>query len=135
MKMKKLVVPFEVKALNNEDPKYFEFEWYASTFGNVDDGGDRIQAVAFTKTLREWSARPDKLPVLWQHDTTMPVGVYVELAEDAKGQFVKGRMPKADTFVSGRVIPQMEVGSIAKMSIGYSADKYDYEDTGYFRNL
>lgn len=122
--MKKITVPFEVKQLT-EDDGFFVFEGFASTFGNIDRGDDLIEFGAFSKTVSELmsSQKRSKLPVLWQHDQTMPIGGFTELRETQEGLFVKGRLPKSDTFVSGRVIPQMEVGSIGSMSIGYSALK------------
>jgi len=133
--MQRMTVPFEVKSINEEDPNFFYFEGYASTFGNVDEGGDKVKSGAFAKTIDSWAKKAKKLPVLWQHDTKMPLGVYPEMREDSNGLFVKGCMPKSDTFVSGRVIPQMKVGSVADMSIGYYAIDFDYEDGGRIRNL
>lgn len=123
--MKKMVVPFEVKAIT-EDEDYYIFEGYASTFNNVDRGLDAVMPGAFRETINELmaSAKTGKLPALWQHDTEMPVGSYTELREDARGLFVKGRLPKSDTFVSGRVIPQMKAESVTCMSIGYSTLDY-----------
>ena len=45
----KLAVPFSVK----ESSPNGEFTGLASTFGNVDLGGDIVMRGAFTKTLRE----------------------------------------------------------------------------------
>ena len=119
--MKKMVVPFEVKQIT-EDEDYFVFEGYASTWLNVDRGYDAVQPGAFRETVAEimGATKVGKLPVLWQHDHTMPIGTYTELREDSRGLFVKGRLPKSDTFVSGRVIPQMKAESVSSMSIGYN---------------
>ena len=126
--MKKMVVPFEVNQIT-EDDDYFYFEGYASTFGNVDRGLDVVVAGAFRDTVAELmsSQKESKLPALWQHNSDMPIGGYTEFREDSHGLFVKGRLPKSDTFVSGRVIPQMKVGSISCMSIGYSTLDYIIE--------
>lgn len=132
--MKKMVVPFEVKAIT-EDEDYYIFEGYASTFGNLDRGGDIVQPGAFRETIVELmsTSKVGKLPALWQHNTDMPIGSYTELREDTKGLFVKGRLPKTDTFVSGRVIPQMKAESIGTMSIGYSTQ--ESENIGMARHL
>jgi HK97 family phage prohead protease len=126
--MKKMVVPFEVKSIT-EDEDYYIFEGYASTFNNVDRGLDAVMPGAFRETINELmaSSRTGKLPALWQHDTEMPVGSYTELREDTRGLFVKGRLPKSDTFVSGRVIPQLKAESVTCMSIGYSTLDYVIE--------
>lgn len=107
-------LPFEVKEIN-EDSEYFTFEGYASTFGNIDLGDDIIVRGAFSETLRKNSV----VPVLWQHQMSEPVGKSITLYEDDKGLYIKAILPKSDTLVSGRIIPQMKVGSIREMSIGF----------------
>lgn len=126
--MKKMVVPFEVKQIT-EDADYFIFEGYASVFGNVDLGNDAVVKGAFKESVGELMAgkRTGKLPALWQHDCDEPVGSFTELKEDSHGLFVQGRLPKADTFVSGRVMPQMKAESVTAMSIGYSVIDYAIE--------
>lgn len=130
MEIKRLCVPFEAKAFDEED-LYFSFSGYAATFNNVDRGGDVILPGAFTKTLSVLmeQTKEGKMPILWQHNSSVPLGVFTELKEDPHGLYVRGRMPKADTFVAGRVIPQMKAGSIEHMSIGYITVDADYEDS------
>ena len=126
--MKKMVVPFEVKQIT-EDEDYFIFEGYCSTYLNVDRGQDAVMPGAFTETVFDLmsSKRVGKLPALWSHNGDMPVGSYTEFRDDSHGLFVKGRLPKADTFVSGRLIPQMKAESVTSMSIGYSTLDYIIE--------
>ena len=110
-----------------DDLEVFEFKGYASTFGNVDRGADVVKQGAFADFLRQSKASGDVLPVLWQHNFGEPVGIYLDMFEDDKGLFVHGIMPKSDTFVAGRVIPQMQVGSVRKMSIGYFINDMSWE--------
>lgn len=126
--MKKMIVPFEVKAIT-EDEEYYFFEGYCSTYLNVDLGQDAVMPGAFDETVAELmrSKRTGKLPALWSHSGDMPVGSYTEFRDDAHGLFVKGRLPKSDTFVSGRLIPQMKAESVTAMSIGYSTLDYIIE--------
>lgn len=126
--MKKMLVPFEVKQIT-EDEDYYIFEGYCSTYLNVDRGQDAVMPGAFTETVFELmsSKRVGKLPALWSHNGDMPVGSYTEFRDDSHGLFVKGRLPKADTFVSGRLIPQMKAESVTAMSIGYSTLDYIIE--------
>lgn len=126
MSTKHMIVNFEVKEIKEDDDGYFTFQGYASTYGNVDRGADIVEAGAFDETIKQYSGE-QKLPVLWQHNHDMPVGVYTEIRSDMKGLFVTGKMPKDDAFVRDRVIPQMKVGSIRKMSIGYSVDDFEYD--------
>lgn len=125
-------VPFSVKAFQDQDPDYFYFEGYASTFGNVDSYNDIVVPGAFKKSL---AANPN-FKVFWQHDSYMPLGVPTSATEDPKGLFIKCKMPKADSFVRDRVIPQMKCGSIDRMSIGYSTVKCSYKsDNGAQQRL
>jgi len=124
MEMKYISIPFEMKN-TKEDEKYFYFEGYGSTFGNIDLGDDIVARGAFTESLKQ---RKPKL--LWQHKINEPMGIFTEVYEDEKGLFVRGKMPKEDNFVSGRVIPQMKIGSVDSMSIGFRTiiTEWDKED-------
>jgi HK97 family phage prohead protease len=117
--------PFEVKATTEEN-NIFTFEGYASTFNNVDHGDDIVIRGAFSNSLTKNS----QVPILWQHQMSEVIGVSVQLYEDDKGLFIKGNLPKDDTLVSGRIIPQMKVGSIKEMSIGFFTKNYDRAKDG-----
>jgi HK97 family phage prohead protease len=130
---------FEIKSiLDNSNDKYFEFEGYASVFGIKDSYGDVVVKGAFSKSLEKIRQTDKKVPTLWQHKTSEPIGIYKELKEDDRGLFVVGIMPKDDSFVSGRVMPQMRIGAVRKMSIGYSTDTeewIDEEKTNYLKEI
>lgn len=118
--VKTIQVPFCIeKGKLTEDDQYFHFQGMASTFGNIDRDGDIIEKGAFKESIKEIMARKDQLPILWQHNQDMPLGIYIDFKENSEGLFVEGRMPKSDTFVNGRVMPQMKVGSVSKLSIGF----------------
>jgi len=120
---------FEVKHFgDSEDPDFFFFEGLASTFGNIDLVDDIVEKGAFLKSIAE------KMPViLWQHRSSEPIGMPMEIRETDQGLFIRVKLPKADTLVSGRVIPQMKIGSIRKMSIGFNI--VDSEMDGRLRRL
>ena len=117
--------PFEVKATAEEN-NIFTFEGYASTFNNVDHGDDIVIRGAFSNSL----AKNSQVPILWQHQMSEVIGISVQLYEDDKGLFIKGNLPKDDTLVSGRIIPQMKVGSIKEMSIVFFTKNYDRAKDG-----
>lgn len=115
MKLNYIEIPFEIKSIKEDDDGFFTFEGLASTFNEVDLGDDMIAQGAFVNSLKE------RTPIiLWQHDTNEPIGMPTEIHETPEGLFLKAKLPKDDDLVRGRVIPQMRVGSIRKMSIGYS---------------
>ena len=94
-------------------------EGLAAAFGNVDAYGDVILPGAFAASLAE----NDNFPLLWNHDRREVIGRIVAAHETEDGLFIRAELPKDDTFVSGRVIPQLKNGSICKMSIGYLSRK------------
>ena len=107
-------VPFEVKQIIDDDDEFFYFEGLASTFGNVDLVSDVMEPGSFRESLTV------KTPiVLWQHMSSEPIGMPEEIREVPEGLFIKAKLPKSDSLVNGRVIPQIKVGSVRKMSIGF----------------
>lgn len=120
-------VAFEIKALHDsdEDDKFFIFEGLASTFGNLDLVGDIVMPGAFKESIKK------QLPVvLWQHNSDEPIGMPIEIREVKEGLFIKVKLPKDDVFVSGRVMPQLRVGSIKRMSIGFHAIDFEIDQKG-----
>lgn len=89
------------------------FEGYASVFNVVDQGLDSVQPGAFSKTLGR-----RKVKMLWQHDTSQPIGVWDEIREDDKGLYVKGRcLP--EVAKGAEALALMRAGALDSMSIGY----------------
>lgn len=130
MKLKFLKVKFEVKEVQDTDDGFFRFEGLASTFGNLDLTQDVMEKGAFLESLSE------RMPIiLWQHRSSEPIGMPETIYETDEGLYIKVRLPKDDTLVSGRVIPQIKVGSIRTMSIGYVPIKQSYDDESKIRRL
>jgi len=127
-----MILPFEFKALE-QDEKYYYVEGYSSTYGNVDLGNDRCVSGCFRDDLLQ---NGTERPALWQHDARQPVGVKV-FTDGLKGLMFRAKLPKDDDFVSKRVIPQIEVGSVKACSIGYEPLEYDFTNEGgsQIRNL
>ena len=80
------------------------FAGYAALFDRVDRAGDVIRRGAF--------AGAGAVPLLWQHRGA-PVGTIEEIAEDAPGLRVAGRV--ADTAAARLV----RGGALAGLSVGY----------------
>jgi len=112
------VVPFHLTKL---DPEGRTFEGYASTFRNPqldqpDLTGDMVIRGAFAKTLVE---RGGKIRLLWQHDTSAPIGRIVSAHEDDRGLFVKALV--SPTALGTDAMALLKDGAIDSMSIGYDA--------------
>jgi len=71
-------------------------EGYASLFGEIDPARDMVMRGAFADTLASRGIR--RIPMLFQHDPSEPVGIWLELREDsaacsrAGGSFLKWRV-------------------------------------------
>lgn len=97
---------------------------YASTYGNVDEVGDRVDPGSLTKTLAE---RMSKIPYLWAHDTAQPIGALSKTWDDSTGlgfDATLSKIPKAE-----EVATLAEDGVLGGSSIGYSVVKATYEGT------
>lgn len=121
----------DIKA--EDDEKTGAIEGYASTFGNIDLGGDKIVKGAFRKTLKE---NKGKFPILSNHDTWNQIGWNIEAKEDDHGLFVKGELDIENNLDAkrhyGTIRKALEIGAKAGLSIGFRALKWamDKEDDG-----
>jgi HK97 family phage prohead protease len=111
--------PFEFKNLDDAGT----FEATVAVFGNVDKGGDRIMPGAFKKTLAQWEASGDPIPVIFNHDWGTPdahIGVVEKAVETKQGLLVKGRLDIEDNPVAKQVHRLMQRRSLKEFSFGYS---------------
>jgi HK97 family phage prohead protease len=125
MKRETRVEPIEFKFDGSEA---MSFSGYGASFGNVDSYGDVIAPGAFTKTLKEAKSSGTWPAMLLQHgnmlggDDNMPVGVWTDMREDAKGLHVEGVLADTqrgrDAYTLLKMSPRP---AISGMSIGYRA--------------
>lgn len=115
MKMKRRAFSFEVKAVTETGT----FEGYGSVFGVVDSYGEVVAPGAFAESLKATADAGRKLPVLWQHDMSSPIGVYDTLSEDGTGLRVTGRLAVPDVRQANEALALMKMGAVPDLSIGY----------------
>lgn len=115
----------EVKAKSD-----FEFEGYASIFGNIDDGGDIMQAGAFAKTINENIKR---IKVLFMHNVMSVIGLPTKLFEDTKGLYFDAQVSK--TTLGKDVMTLIHDKVITDMSIGYNPIKWSWDEEMEVRTL
>lgn len=96
-----------------------EFEGYASTFGNVDQGGDIVEPGAFIESVVKAKSEGRVIPMLWQHDQAEPIGIWKDIAEDAKGLYVKGQLILEGDPTAQRAYGKLKAKALGGMSIGY----------------
>lgn len=96
------------------------FEGYASLFGVADAAGDVVERGAFRASLQRRGAKGIRM--LFQHDPSEPVGAWLEMREDERGLFVRGRLA-SDVQRAREIAGLMREGGIDGLSIGFRAVK------------
>lgn len=126
MKLRNLNVALEIKELSDDGT----FSGYASVFGVVDLYGDVIAKGAFKQSLKEWKAKKRFPPILWQHDSRQPIGVFTEMYEDEKGLYVVGKLLVGKVEKATEAHALMKEGAVTGMSIGFMTrdDSYDEKE-------
>lgn len=95
-------------------------EGYASLFGEIDQARDMVLRGAFATTL---SARGiHRIPMLFQHDPAEPVGIWLELREDHRGLFARGRLIP-EVARAKELLSLLRAGAIDGLSIGFRTVK------------
>lgn len=97
-------------------------EGYASVFNVVDAEGDVIAPGAFRRTIRSWEAKGRSVPVLWQHDASMPIGVTKSMIEDGNGLRVQARLIM-DVEKAREALALAKAGALGGMSIGFTVPR------------
>lgn len=117
--------------LESADESTGEFSGYAAVFGNRDSGNDVIEKGAFAKTIVEDFHR---IKILALHnDCWLPVGKPIELREDDRGLFIRGKI--SDTSMGRDIRTLLKDGVLNELSIGYDAIEFDYDSKQDTRHL
>ncbi len=95
-------------------------EGYGSTFGGTPDSyGDVIAPGAFADTLVNHKRAGTMPLMLWGHQSSeLPIGNWVDIAEDGKGLWLKGEIDLEDP-VGQRVHKALKRKSVRGLSIGF----------------
>lgn len=113
---------FELKNIGFEEEGIIT--GYASVFNEIDLANDVIKSGAFTASLNE------RTPVmLWNHNSDIVLGKWLEIREDKKGLFVKGQLC-LDVEKSQEIYGLLKNESVTGLSIGFSIDKSAYDVNG-----
>lgn len=95
-------------------------EGYASVFGGAPDSyGDVVLPGAFANTLVKHKREGTMPLMLWGHQASeLPIGDWIDMAEDGKGLWAKGQLDMEDA-VGIRVHRALKRKSVRGLSIGY----------------
>jgi len=96
------------------------FSGYASVFGEVDLGKDRIERGAFLSSLVERG--PAGVRMLYQHDPNEPIGAWKTTREDERGLYVEGVLSPG-VGRAREVLSLMKTGALDGLSIGFRTVK------------
>lgn len=117
MKTARIERPFELKKIDDKGT----FSGYGSVFGEVDSYRDIVLKGAFTKSLQnDFASKGRKVPMLWQHASWQPIGVYTEVKEDDYGLYVEGEI-NMDVQQGREAHSLLKQGALSGLSIGYNA--------------
>ena len=117
------LVPFEVKDTLREREDVWVLKGWCATFHDVDRVNDAIQPGAFAKCLDRMKSKGESLQLYLNHDLQVPIGSIESVGEDKKGLRYEAHLPKDDTFVAGRVVPQIKWRSLKANSFGYKVQR------------
>ena len=93
---------------------------YASLFGEIDQARDMVMRGAFADTLVARGLR--RIPMLFQHDPSEPVGIWLELREDHRVLFARVRLIP-DVRHGQELLSLLRAGAIDGLSIGFRTAK------------
>ncbi len=91
-------------------------EGYASLFGEIDQARDMVMRGAFAATLATRGVR--RVPMLFQHDPSEPVGIWLELREDHRGLYARGRLIP-EVARARELLSLLRAGAVDGLSIGF----------------
>jgi uncharacterized protein len=107
----------EVKSVEEDGT----FVGFASTYGNVDRVGDRIEKGAFADT------HGADVPVLWAHKQDQPVGIG-RLEETEDGVRITGKL-NLETNAGREAYSNLRKGVVRALSVGFEMVKHAMEGT------
>lgn len=111
------------------------FTGYGSVFGVVDSYREIVEPGAFAESLAAIKAKGRPLPVLWQHRSGEPIGVYDGLSEDGTGLKVEGRLAIGKVGRADEAHALMQMGAVSGLSIGYYVREDSYDEKERIRKL
>ena len=107
-------------------------EGYASLFGEIDQARDMMMRGAFAATLSRRGIH--RVPMLFQHDPSEPIGVWLELREDHRGLYARGRLIP-EVARARELTSLIKAGAVDGLSIGFRTVKGNIDPKTRIRRL
>lgn len=110
------------------------FSGYGSVFGVVDSYREVVAPGAFAASLADIKAKGRRVPVLWQHRSGEPIGIYSSLSEDDRGLKVEGNLI-LDVSRAKEAHALLKAGAVSGLSIGYYVRDDSFDEKSRVRTL
>jgi HK97 family phage prohead protease len=94
------------------------FYGYASVFEHLDHHNEIVARGAFAKSLSAWRNQARTPAMLWMHDPTQPIGLWVSVSEDKNGLAVAGQLALR-TQKGMEAYELLKMKALTGLSIGY----------------
>lgn len=111
--------PLTLKSLDEDGI----FSGYASVYNIEDNHNDIIISGAFCNSLKKQKYGRD-IKLLWQHDTSEPIGVFTKMVEDDIGLFVEGKL-LLNVERAKEAFSLMQAGALDGLSIGFTIKDFE----------
>ena len=100
------------------DKETGEFTCYGNVKGNIDHALDRTLDGAYQESIDKHKKNGTMPKMFWMHNKYgLPVGTWLEMKEDSKGLFMRGKL--ADTTMGRDIQVLAKDGALDSFSIGY----------------
>lgn len=122
--------PFKVKSVSEAGT----FTGYASVFGELDSYREIVVKGAFAKSIRDYEEGGRPVPMLWQHRSGEPIGVYTLLKEDDYGLYVEGDI-NLEVQRGRECLSLMKQKALSGLSIGYMLEDFTEDAKSMIRTI
>jgi uncharacterized protein len=121
---------FEIKAVADTGT----FSGYGNVYSVVDDGDDVVMPGCFAESLADWKAKGRMPALLWQHNSSEPIGAYSSIVEDSIGLHVEGKLA-LKTQRGAEAYELMQMKAISGLSIGFMTREDSYDQKTGIRTI
>ncbi|WP_367847014.1 HK97 family phage prohead protease [Rhodoferax sp. WC2427] len=109
-------------------------EGYGSVFGVRDNYDDVIAPGAFLASLNAHKAAGTMPAMLWQHNASQPIGIWMDMVEDSNGLRIKGKLA-LETVLGKEAYALLKMGALTGLSIGFISKQWAYDRETDVRTL
>lgn len=109
-------------------------EGYGSVFGVRDNYDDVIAKGAFAETLKGHKEAGTMPAMLWQHNSSEPIGIWTVMSEDDNGLRIQGKLA-LDTVRGKEAHALLKMGALNGLSIGFMSKQWAYDRETEVRTL